>query len=69
MGDYKSSFGGFSIEQKRKDLEINPMFDVEKIESASDEEIVALHEFYFEAMNKSMMHILGESMYDDDYGF
>jgi hypothetical protein len=64
---YKETCGTLSIEQKRKDLLINPLIDHSKINKASDKEINLVHEMFFTAMNASMENILGESMFDDDW--
>jgi hypothetical protein len=64
--DYKEFFAESTVEDKRRDLIGNPLFNREKIANATDDEILQLHELYFESMDKAMMETLGESMYDED---
>ena len=60
---YESRFGHYSVEQKRKDLMINPLYNSEKIAKASNENIIIVHKEYFEAMNKAMLETISESIY------
>ena len=67
MSSYKERCGDLSVEQKRRDLLCNPLFDKKAISEAPDEDINITHEVYFTAMNAAMENILGESMWDDDW--
>ena len=67
MSNYQERFKDYTVEMKRKDLIINPLFYPEKVATATDEVIIFLHEHYFEKMNKAMIETIGESMYDDEF--
>lgn len=63
---YKEKFKHYTVEDKRKDLIGNPLFNKKKIANADDEIIIILHRNYFEAMNKAMEDTIGESMFDEN---
>jgi hypothetical protein len=67
MSTYNDKFGSYSVDQKRKDLMINPFFNSDKIKDAPDEDVISIHEQYFTAMNNAMEKVLGESMFDDEW--
>jgi hypothetical protein len=56
-----------TIKEKRRDLEINPLIDQEKLKTATDEEIEKIHKELFDALDKIMQDVIGESIYDDYY--
>ena len=66
MATYQDRFTNASIEQKRADLACNPFFDKEKILVASDEDIIILHEEYFNSFAEAVMETLGEDIFEDD---
>jgi len=67
MTTYQERCGNLSIEQKRKDLLINPFINHEQIKLASDEEVNQVHELIFTTLDNSMLDIISESMFDDDW--
>ena len=56
----------YSVEQKRKDLISNPLFDRKAITEATNEEIIKLHEDYFKTMDTVMKCFMGEGIYGED---
>jgi hypothetical protein len=63
---YKKRIADISLEQKRKDLEIHPMINKEKIKYATDDEIEEVYFQIFSTFDMSMQDILGESMFDEN---
>ena len=66
MATYNDRFGNTSVSQKRADLACNPFYDKQAILSAPDEDIIILHEHYFNLVGKAMMESLGEDIFEDD---
>lgn len=60
---YQDRFKHYTVEQKRRDLMVNPFFDSDKVANGSEEDIIEIHREYFESMNKAMLETIGESMY------
>lgn len=64
---YREKFKDIPLEQKRRDLECNPLINHEEILTASDEDIEEVYFILFSSIDISMREVIGESMFEDGY--